>query len=56
MTHIASRLSVVKPTASMGVSQTAKDLAATGVDICNLGLGEPNFAAPSHITAALESC
>lgn len=52
MTHIAERLSVVKPSASMAVSQAAKDLAATGVDVCNLGLGEPDFAAPAHVTEA----
>src|SRR6218665_1943315 len=50
MTHIASRLSAVKPSASMAVSQAAKDLAATGVDVIDLGLGEPGFPAPSHIT------
>ncbi|MDE4063166.1 pyridoxal phosphate-dependent aminotransferase [Phaeobacter gallaeciensis] len=52
MTHIAARLSVVKPSASMAVSQAAKDLAATGVDVCNLGLGEPDFQAPGNVTEA----
>ncbi|SDH78143.1 pyridoxal phosphate-dependent aminotransferase [Alloyangia pacifica] len=50
MTHIATRLSVVKPSASMAVSQAAKELAATGVDVIDLGLGEPDFAAPAHVT------
>lgn len=52
MTHIASRLSVVKPSASMAASQAAKALAATGVDVIDLGLGEPDFAAPDHVTEA----
>ena len=52
MTHIASRLAAVKPSASMAVSQAAKELAATGVDVIDLGLGEPDFAAPEHITRA----
>ncbi|OAP36640.1 aspartate aminotransferase [Sinorhizobium glycinis] len=52
MSHIASRLSAVKPSASMAVSQAAKDLAATGVDVIDLGLGEPDFPAPAHITEA----
>lgn len=52
MTYIASRLSAVKPSASMAVSQAAKELAATGVDVIDLGLGEPDFAAPAHITKA----
>ncbi|MCP8894973.1 pyridoxal phosphate-dependent aminotransferase [Shinella daejeonensis] len=52
MSHIASRLSAVKPSASMAVSQAARDLAATGVDVIDLGLGEPDFPAPAHVTEA----
>lgn len=52
MSYIAKRLSVVKPSASMAVSQAAKDLAATGVDVIDLGLGEPDFSAPAHVTQA----
>jgi len=52
MSHIASRLSAVKPSASMAVSQAAKDLAATGIDVIDLGLGEPDFPAPAHVTEA----
>ena len=52
MSHIASRLAAVKPSASMAVSQAAKDLAATGVDVIDLGLGEPDFVAPDHVTEA----
>ncbi|RKF16160.1 pyridoxal phosphate-dependent aminotransferase [Roseovarius spongiae] len=52
MTQIADRLSAVKPSASMAVSQAARALAATGVDVIDLGLGEPDFAAPDHITEA----
>ncbi|WP_322047912.1 pyridoxal phosphate-dependent aminotransferase [Paraburkholderia sp. J67] len=52
MTRIAKRLSTVKPSASMAVSQAARELAATGVDVIDLGLGEPDFAAPLHVTEA----
>ena len=52
MTRIAERLSMVKPSASMAASQAAKDLAATGVDVIDLGLGEPDFAAPSYVIEA----
>ncbi len=52
MNLIAKRLGAVKPSASMAVSQAAKALAATGVDVIDLGLGEPDFAAPDHITDA----
>ncbi|CAB4052557.1 pyridoxal phosphate-dependent aminotransferase [Paraburkholderia phenoliruptrix] len=52
MNRIAERLAAVKPSASMAASQAAKELAATGVDVIDLGLGEPDFAAPAHITEA----
>jgi aspartate aminotransferase len=52
MIRIADRLSAVKPSASMAVSQAAKELAATGIDVIDLGLGEPDFAAPAHVTEA----
>lgn len=52
MNKIAKRLAIVKPSASMAVSQAAKELAATGVDVIDLGLGEPDFTTPEHITEA----
>jgi len=52
MTRIAQRLSTVKPSASMAASQAARELAATGVDVIDLGLGEPDFTTPEHITEA----
>jgi len=52
MTRIAQRLSAVKPSASMAASQAARELAATGVDVIDLGLGEPDFATPAYITEA----
>lgn len=52
MSYIASRLSVVKPSASMAASQAAKALQANGVDVIDLGLGEPDFATPGHIVEA----
>lgn len=52
MSYISSRLSVVKPSASMAVSQAAKALRAKGVDVIDLGLGEPDFPTPPHIVDA----
>lgn len=52
MTYIAKRLAVVKPSASMAVSQAAKSLIAQGIDVIDLGLGEPDFPTPSHIIEA----
>jgi aspartate aminotransferase len=52
MSHVASRLSAVKPSASMAASKAAKALRATGVDVIDLGLGEPDFPTPVHIVEA----
>ncbi|HMM09093.1 MAG TPA: pyridoxal phosphate-dependent aminotransferase [Paracoccus solventivorans] len=52
MSYVASRLAVVKPSASMAASQAAKALAATGVDVIDLGLGEPDFPTPAHVIEA----
>ncbi|MFC5386697.1 pyridoxal phosphate-dependent aminotransferase [Aquamicrobium segne] len=52
MTYISSRLSAVKPSASMAASMAAKALRATGVDVIDLGLGEPDFPTPPHIVEA----
>ncbi len=52
MTYISSRLAAVKPSASMAVSQAAKALSAKGIDVIDLGLGEPDFPTPAHITEA----
>ena len=53
MSRIASRLSTVKMSATMAVSNAVSELVASGVDVSNLGLGEPDFATPSHITEAV---
>lgn len=52
MIQIAKRLAVVKSSVSMAISQASKELAATGVDVIDLSLGEPDFTAPEHITEA----
>ena len=52
MSYVADRLSVVKPSASMAASQAAKALAATGIDVIDLGLGEPDFPTPAHVSKA----
>lgn len=52
MTYVANRLSAVKPSASMAASMAAKALRATGVDVIDLGLGEPDFPTPPHVAEA----
>jgi len=48
----ASRLTEVQPSASVEVSQMARTLKAKGLDIINLGIGEPDFDTPGHIIQA----
>ena len=52
MNFLANRMKLVKPSPSMVVSQAAKALIAQGVDVADLGLGEPDFDTPHHITDA----
>lgn len=52
MTYVASRLAAVKPSASMAASMAAKALRGKGVDVIDLGLGEPDFPTPRHIIDA----
>lgn len=52
MSYLASHVSAVKPSASMAASQAAKALRAQGVDVIDLGLGEPDFPTPGHIVEA----
>ncbi len=52
MTYVARRLAAVKPSASMAASMAAKALRATGVDVIDLGLGEPDFPTPPHVADA----
>ena len=49
-------LSRVKPSATLAVTQKARDLRAKGVDVIGLGAGEPDFDTPDHIKdAAIEA-
>jgi aspartate aminotransferase len=52
MSYVATRLAAVKPSASMAASMAAKALRATGVDVIDLGLGEPDFPTPPHVADA----
>jgi aspartate aminotransferase len=45
-------LSRVQPSATIAVSQKARELKAQGVDVIGLGAGEPDFDTPDHIKEA----
>ncbi len=50
--HISKALSRVKPSATIAVSQKARELKAAGRDVIGLGAGEPDFDTPDHIKDA----
>jgi aspartate aminotransferase len=52
MPSLASRLSVIKPSATIAISDRAAALRAQGVDVISFGVGEPDFPTPSHIREA----
>jgi aspartate aminotransferase len=52
MSFFADRLSAVKPSPTIAVTQKARDLQAQGKDVIGLGAGEPDFDTPAHIIEA----
>jgi len=52
MPFIADRLSAIKPSPTLAVTQKARDLKDTGKNIISLGAGEPDFNTPQHIIEA----
>jgi aspartate aminotransferase len=54
--HQSDALARVQPSATLAVTQKARDLRAQGVDVISLGAGEPDFDTPDHIKdAAIEA-
>jgi aspartate aminotransferase len=52
MSFIAERLSRIKPSPTLAVTQKARELKAAGRDIIGLGAGEPDFDTPDNIKDA----
>jgi len=52
MTFLAERLSRIKPSPTIAVSQKARELKAAGRDVIGLGAGEPDFDTPDNIKEA----
>lgn len=49
---LAQRVVNLTPSPTLAMDQRAKALAAAGVDVVNLGLGEPDFDTPAAVAAA----
>jgi aspartate aminotransferase len=52
MGFLADALSRVKPSATIAVTQKARELKAKGREIISLSVGEPDFDTPDHIKSA----
>lgn len=52
---LASRLSAIKPSATLAISDRAAALKAQGVDVLSFSLGEPDFPTPEHIREAAKA-
>jgi aspartate aminotransferase len=52
MPFISDALSRIKPSATIAVSQKARELKAAGRDVISLGAGEPDFDTPDNIKKA----
>jgi aspartate aminotransferase len=52
MAFLADALSRVKPSATIAVTQKARDLKASGRDVIGLGAGDPDFDTPQNIKDA----
>lgn len=49
---ISDKLARVSPSATMAVTQAAREMKAAGIDVIALGAGEPDFDTPEHIKEA----
>ncbi len=49
---LAHRIQSIKPSPTLAISAAAAALKAEGIDVINLGAGEPDFDTPAHIKQA----
>lgn len=47
--ELSQRVQAVTPSPTLVVSRKAKEMQAQGIDVINLGMGEPDFPTPGHI-------
>ena len=52
MTQVSERIASLSPSETLAMSQKSSELAAQGIDVINLSVGEPDFFTPDHIKAA----
>lgn len=52
MTQLSSRLDLIKPSATLTISQAARQLQREGHDVLSLSAGEPDFPTPPNVIQA----
>jgi aspartate aminotransferase len=52
MESLSNRINSLSPSATITMNQKSRDLQAKGVDVINMGVGEPDFNTPDHIKEA----
>jgi aspartate aminotransferase len=52
MESLSRRVKSLSPSATVAMYQKTRDLQAQGIDVINLGVGEPDFNTPDHIKDA----
>lgn len=52
MNLLSQRLNALSPSETLAMSQKSNELKASGIDVINLSVGEPDFDTPEHIKEA----
>jgi len=52
MTRLARRVAELPPSSTVAVGKAARALAASGVDVVDFGIGEPDFSTPEFVARA----
>jgi aspartate aminotransferase len=53
--RLAGRMAALEPSATLAMAARASALAASGIDVIDLSVGEPDFPTPEHICRAAEA-
>ena len=54
MSQVSARIASLSPSETLAMSQKSSELAAQGIDVINLSVGEPDFFTPDHIKEAAQ--
>ncbi len=55
MIPLSQRALAISPSLTFAIDSRAKELTAQGIEVCNFGVGEPDFDTPRHIREAAKA-